>query len=291
MNIDELKTAAKQGDVLAQVQLGVHYTEAEDYEEAVRWYRLAAEQREASDLRACAQNSLGHAYNEGLGVPKDAKDAVKWWRMAAEQGLAGAQLNLGNAYNNGNGVPEDAKEAVKWFRMAAEQGEAFAQHNLGNAYDKGNGVGKNMVEAVKWWRMAAEQGLAASQFNLANVYEQGDGVAENKEEALKWYRKLAEQDGSDYQARAQEKVRVILSRKDGCCYIATAVYGSYDAPEVLCLRQFRDETLSAFLFGRLFIRVYYFLSPPIARRLKNMRRTNAVVRRMLDVFIQKCLSI
>ena len=69
------------------------------------------------------------------------------------------------------------------------------------------------------------------------------------------------------------------------CYIATAVYGSYDAPEVLVLRHFRDETLSKSRRGRLFIKTYYRLSPPVARHLKNMRRLNAIVRRGLDKIV------
>ena len=40
---------------------------------------------------------------------------------------------------------------------------------------------------------------------------------------------------------------------DGC-YIATAVYGSYDCPEVWTLRRFRDEVLRESVLGRLFIR-------------------------------------
>ena len=34
------------------------------------------------------------------------------------------------------------------------------------------------------------------------------------------------------------------------CYIATAVYGSYDCPQVWTLRRFRDHTLAASWFGR-----------------------------------------
>lgn len=50
-------------------------------------------------------------------------------------------------------------------------------------------------------------------------------------------------------------------RGGGGCYVATAVYGSYDCPEVWTLRRFRDNTLRQTLFGRLFIRVYYAISP------------------------------
>lgn len=47
----------------------------------------------------------------------------------------------------------------------------------------------------------------------------------------------------------------------GGCYIATAVYGSYDCPEVWTLRRFRDETLDSRWYGRVFIKAYYAISP------------------------------
>lgn len=74
---------------------------------------------------------------------------------------------------------------------------------------------------------------------------------------------------------------------NGGCYIATAVYGSYDAPQVMVLRSFRDNTLAHSAFGRLFIKVYYKFSPPIADRLKGAKRTNAFIRRILDVWVEK----
>ena len=51
------------------------------------------------------------------------------------------------------------------------------------------------------------------------------------------------------------------TKSGGGCYIATSVYGSYDCPEVWTLRRYRDYSLSKTLFGRLFIKVYYLLSP------------------------------
>ena len=70
-------------------------------------------------------------------------------------------------------------------------------------------------------------------------------------------------------------------KKEGC-YIATAVYGSYDAPQVLVLRRFRDEKLQNTSLGRWFIRVYYKWSPSIAEKLKNAKRINGIVRSFLD---------
>lgn len=51
----------------------------------------------------------------------------------------------------------------------------------------------------------------------------------------------------------------------GGCYVATAVYGSYDCPEVWTLRRFRDDTLDRTWYGRAFIRTYYAISPTLVR--------------------------
>lgn len=51
----------------------------------------------------------------------------------------------------------------------------------------------------------------------------------------------------------------------GGCYVATAVYGSYDCPEVWTLRRFRDDTLDRTWYGRAFIHTYYAVSPTLVR--------------------------
>ncbi len=73
------------------------------------------------------------------------------------------------------------------------------------------------------------------------------------------------------------------SRED--CYIATAVYGSYQAPEVMVLRTFRDEVLMNSIAGRLFVSAYYALSPPVAEYLAEATMLNGWVRSALDVLV------
>ena len=133
--IEELLAAAEQGDPDAQYKLGLKYAidptiahspddyqkalmYTEDYQEAVKWYRLAAEQG-----HNMAQHTLGLAYDKGEGVPQDYQEAVKWYRLAAEQGNDASQWILGGMYKKGEGVPQDYQEAVKWYRLAAEQGK------------------------------------------------------------------------------------------------------------------------------------------------------------------------
>jgi len=72
------------------------------------------------------------------------------------------------------------------------------------------------------------------------------------------------------------------SKRVSACYIATAVYGDEDAPQVLRLRQFRDETLHRSVPGRWLSHLYYRFSPPLAQKLKNARFVNRLVRRVLD---------
>lgn len=52
---------------------------------------------------------------------------------------------------------------------------------------------------------------------------------------------------------------------DGGCYVATAVYGSYDCPEVWTLRRYRDYNLAETWYGRAFIHTYYAVSPTIVK--------------------------
>ena len=160
----------------------------EDYSEAVKWYRKAAELGSAD-----GQFNLGYMYENGEGVEKDYSESAKWYRKAAEQGHADGQFNLGCMYINGNGVPQYNSDAMKWFLKAAEQGHSAAQFNIGVMYANGIGVPQDNSEAVKWYRKAAELGYAEGQFNLGFMYDMGYGVTENNSEAVKWYRKAAEQ--------------------------------------------------------------------------------------------------
>jgi TPR repeat protein len=61
----------------------------QNYAEALRWLRAAAEQEDSS-----APWGLGVMYRDGLGVPQDDGEALRWIRLAAEQGEAFAAEEL-----------------------------------------------------------------------------------------------------------------------------------------------------------------------------------------------------
>ncbi|OQX10732.1 MAG: hypothetical protein BWK80_45430 [Desulfobacteraceae bacterium IS3] len=79
-----------------------------------------------------------------------------------------------------------------------------------------------------------------------------------------------------------------LSEKKGKCYIATMVYGDYDSPEVLRLRNFRDRVLICSGFGRLFIRFYYRYSPIFVAKFGRMEWAKNVIRFFLNLLF--CIS-
>ena len=62
---------------------------AQSYTEAVKYYKLAANQGDAD-----AQYNLALCYEYGQGVAKSISEAVKYYKLAADQGDEAAQKRL-----------------------------------------------------------------------------------------------------------------------------------------------------------------------------------------------------
>ena len=77
------------------------------------------------------------------------------------------------------------------------------------------------------------------------------------------------------------------SSSSGGCYIATAVYGSYDCPEVWTLRRFRDAFLARSMAGRAFIRTYYATSPTLVKWFGDAEWFKRPWKAFLDVVVKK----
>ena len=105
----------------AQFRLGYIYQEGfgvpQDYAEAIRLYRLSAEQGYAP-----AQSQLGTMYEHGYGMPEDSAEAAKLYRLAAEQGFRVAQRNLGVMYYYGRGIIQDYILSHMWLNISASLG-------------------------------------------------------------------------------------------------------------------------------------------------------------------------
>lgn len=62
------------------------------------------------------------------------------------------------------------------------------------------------------------------------------------------------------------------------CFIATACYGDYNAPEVLILRRYRDEYLLTNWLGTLFVKFYYAVSPSLAKHIEKTTLIKRIIR-------------
>ena len=69
------------------------------------------------------------------------------------------------------------------------------------------------------------------------------------------------------------------SNKSSGCFIATACYGNYDSPEVLVLRVYRDEQFLTNWLGRLFVKFYYFVSPPLAKQIEKSEKVKSFIQK------------
>ncbi len=128
--------------------------------------------------------------------------------------------------------------------------------------------------------------------DFGEVYE--DGQDDGYEEAMaagrrrtrrgSWagYRRNPGKDrkGKRTGPRSAQKSR--NTQKDSGCYVATAVYGSYDCPQVWTLRRFRDRFLKRYALGRGFIRFYYRFSPGLVARWGANRTVSGGMRCFLD---------
>jgi uncharacterized protein len=105
---------AGKGMAEAQINLGMMFEGGQgvpqDFKEAIRWYRLAADQglikaQEKLNLlvnkaaEAQINFGLGVVFETGQGVPQDFKEAIKWYQLAADQGLVKAQEKLNKLLN------------------------------------------------------------------------------------------------------------------------------------------------------------------------------------------------
>jgi hypothetical protein len=78
------------------------------------------------------------------------------------------------------------------------------------------------------------------------------------------------------------------------CFIATAAFGSYRAPEVILLQKFRDRFLLTNAPGKMFVEFYYRVSPPIADFIghySSLKRATRLALKPLIFSIQHRLGV
>ena len=159
-------------------------------------------------------------------------------------------------------------------------------------------VGASINLAIKIPEEELHYGFDSKYIQLANAYLQ---YCSNDVKRLKLF--LSKLKPSALEAR-QKNLNLITKRipcnlhnkitgeplsRGKRCYIATAVYGTYDCPELWTLRRFRDLFLEEYYWGRVFIKLYYLISPSICVLFKNNTLFNRSSKYLLNRFV-KCLN-
>lgn len=139
-----LRKAANAGHVKAMVLLAQVLDGSEFDEEAVRYYRKAAEAGDPDGMFGLGAMTVA---GEGMKA-KDTAEGMRWIRKAAELGQSQAVIFMAQAYLKAEqGLTEadrDTPEALRWIKLAAEKDYLPAVDALAAAYSTG---GKLSVSA------------------------------------------------------------------------------------------------------------------------------------------------
>jgi uncharacterized protein len=186
-----MRTAAEGGDSHAEVELALHYINAEgankNLGEAHRLLTSAAAKNHAE-----AQYALATMQQSVSIARAPMTETATLYRRAAEQGHPGAQHMLGLMLMYGKGVSKDAREAMVWFRKASAQGHAGSDGRLGAMLTTSGSSPDDMAEGIRLLRRGAEATDAYAQFALGQCYEHSRGVRPDKAQALALYNLAAE---------------------------------------------------------------------------------------------------
>ncbi|MBQ2827695.1 MAG: TFIIB-type zinc finger domain-containing protein [Clostridia bacterium] len=152
-----------------------------------------------------------------------------------------------NQKKNGNGVviSDDKAQTITLFNNLHSE---FGQ-SLNNIIDKYPAERKKETDYL-YFLILRHYNFMINNGSLLNPDIWYDRIEEVHK---KWH--------SDNPAHIIPQIERTVKKKG--CYVATAVYGSYDCPEVWTLRRFRDFTLAETWYGRAFIRTYYAISPTL----------------------------
>lgn len=217
-----LRFAAASGDPRAAVLLGSLHEEGlgtvKSREEALRWYRLAAEHGQPEAMAALGRLLLEESgpqaresawqwlrqaarmddrdgqYQIGWllaqpGSTHDDPQAFQWFIKAAGQGHVGAQIAAASHLRGGIGVSKDQKAAAGLLERAAAMQDPVANYLLGRLREEEGGSSRN--KALDAYRIAAAAGHREARFALAVMLAASSAEADRKE-AVEWFAKAHE---------------------------------------------------------------------------------------------------
>ena len=216
-NLKEATQAAKRslelGNEAAKIKLG----EIQEDEKLMKeGFNALKKKVDSGDMHYV--NSLGYAYEFGIGTSLSIKEAMKYYEMAAKQNNTLGMTNLADLYIQENKLKkakpllvkaaekeygyaqyllamnffdlysENNKEALFWLEKAANHDEPEALFQLGVYYSEGN----DLAKSIKYYQRAAELNHADAALELSYIYDEGSIVEQDEDKALFFLKKSAE---------------------------------------------------------------------------------------------------
>ena len=216
-NLKEATQAAKRslelGNEVAKIKLG----EIQEDEKLMKeGFNALKNKVDSGDMHYA--NSLGYAYEFGIGTSLSIKEATKYYEMSAKQNNAIGMTNLADLYIQENKLKkakpllvkaaekeygyaqyllamnffdlysENNKEALFWLEKAVNNDEPEALFQLGVYYSEGD----DLAKAIKYYQRAAELNHADAALELSYIYDEGATVEQDEDKALFFLRKAAE---------------------------------------------------------------------------------------------------
>ena len=207
------KRALELGNEAAKIKLG----EIQEDEKLMKeGFNALKKKVDSGDMHYA--NSLGYAYEFGIGTSLSIKEAMKYYEMAAKQNNALGMTNLADLYIQENKLKkakpllvkaaekehgyaqyllamnffyykqENNKEALYWLEKSASNDEPEALYQLGLYYAEK----ADLAKAIKYYQRAAELNNAEAALELYYIYGEGFGVEQDEDKALFFLKKAAE---------------------------------------------------------------------------------------------------
>ena len=216
-NLKEATQAAKRsfelGNEAAKIKLG----EIQEDEKLMKeGFNALKKKVDSGDMHYA--NSLGYAYEFGIGTSLNIKEAMKYYEMAAKQNNAIGMTNLADLYIQENKLKkakpllvkaaekeygyaqyllamnffdlysDNNKEALFWLERAASNDEPHALYQLGLYYAEK----ADLAKSIQYYQRAAELNYGDALLELYYIYGEGIGVEQDDDKALFFLKKVAE---------------------------------------------------------------------------------------------------
>ena len=216
-NLKEATQAAKRslelGNEAAKIKLG----EIQEDEKLMKeGFNALKKKVDSGDMHYA--NSLGYAYEFGIGTSLNIKEAMKYYEMAAKQNNAIGMTNLADLYIQEDKLKkakplllkaaekeygyaqyllamnffyykhENNKEALHWLERAASNDEPYALYQLGLYYAEK----ADLAKSIQYYQRAAELNSGDALLELYYIYGEGIGVEQDDDKALFFLKKVAE---------------------------------------------------------------------------------------------------